>query len=220
MLKFEERKLKTESAIKIADNLLEVFKYCINRAGIIYTSYPCCDEKTNKEEEKQSFYREIYISDRVLSGIKIKKCKKKDKDDLRKKHNTYYIHYKTHDYEINFYDNPKMVNIYYDPMSYDVIEQYNEETDILCNIVALNSKGGMTRMMQFTFNIESMNFLYLYDICSSYIKTEDEFVLNKDTGKFEQSATLILEKAYYTKTLVMHLQNRVLAEVFKFDDTL
>lgn len=239
-MKIERRIMKEQRATIIVNNLLEVFNYCICRAEVIYTSYPCYDENINKEQEKQVFYKTIHISDRMPNKIIIKKFKKKDKDDLFQKHNTYYIHYKTRDYEIKFYDDPKM--FYGDaapfPKSYDAIEEYNKEKNMFCTIRSLNSKGKLVNVIEFTFDIESMRFLYLYGLYSQHLKAEENkkiypqslyysynsFVdssllpVVKDIQNLIEGETLIVKEYYYTKALVIKLHNRVLGDIFKFDD--
>lgn len=237
-MKIEERRMKAQRAEVIINNLLEVFNYCVCRAKIIYTSYPCYEENINKEQEEQVFYKTIHISDRIPDKIIIRKFKKKDENDLIQKHNTYYIHYKTRDYEIKFYDDPKIMYGNQDPMSYDVIEEYNKEKNMFCTIRSLNSKGELVNVMDFTFDIESMRFLYLYGLYSLHLKVEENkkiypqslyysynsFVYSsllpavKDIENLMVRKTLIYKEYHYTKKLVIKLHNRVLGDIFKLDD--
>lgn len=211
MVNIEKKELKTDVAVRIANKLLEVFKYSCDSAGIILVSYPCYDEIINEEQEEQYFYEIIDISDRK-SGCCLKKMEKENESDLYEKHGTYYIHYKTREYQIKFYESPENCG-YCEPV------QYNRETDMFCNIKSLNAKGETVYEMDFTFNIETMSFLELYALTSQYMKIkEGKILINKYTGQLEKSKILILKDGYNT-TLIKKLENRILADIHKFDDS-
>lgn len=212
MIKLEERELEIQKAREIANKLLEVFNYFVYKIGIIYMSYPSYyDEEINLQEEKQDFYTTFYTSD-TMRGFTYKRRKKQEQEkDLYDKHNTYYVHYKTRDYEIKFYDNPEVCG-YIRPLIYD------NETYIFCNIRSLNAKNETVYEMDFTFNVETMEFLELYDLERKHRTIEEDIVaLDKNIGKLEKSEKLIVKKCDITK-LEKELYNRVLADIFKLDD--
>lgn len=210
-MRIENKRLKTDVAVKIANKLLEVFRFTCATVGIIYTSYPSCDETINKEQENDVFYTEIHISDRKLGWTSWIKSKKESEDDLYEKHNTYYVHYKTRDYQIKFYDNPEICG-------YGALRKYNEETDIFCTIESFNVKNEKVFELYFTFNVEEMRFLDLYELSHQHMKIEDKILLNRETGELEESKILIIKECD-TKGLIKKLENRVLAKIFTLDDT-
>lgn len=214
MIKIEERELEIQNAREIANKLLEVFNYFVYKIGIIYISYPSYyDKSINKQAEKQDFYTTFYTSDR-MSGFTCKRRKKQEQEkDLYDKHNTYYVHYETRNYEIKFYDNPEICG-------YNTPVIYNNKTDIFCSIRSLNAKNETVYEMDFTFNIETMQFLELYDLERKHRTIEEDIaVLNKNTGEVEKSEKMIVKRCDIAK-LEKELYNRVLADIFKLDDTL
>lgn len=208
IVKIKDKKLKTDVSVKIVNKFLEVFEYLFNKVGFALTSYPCDNESINEEHENQNFVTTFYTSDKMNGFICRKLVKEDSESDLYGKHNTYYIHYKTHDYEIKFYDNLSI----WTPI------EYNKETDMFCIIRSLNARSEVIYEMEFTFNIETMKFIELHDLSRKYVKVEEsKMVLNKETGRFEESEILII-KSCHTKTLINKLQNRVLGDVFKLND--
>lgn len=214
MIEIEERELEIQKAREIANKLLEVFNYFVYKIGIIYMSYPSYyDESINVQEEKQDFYTTFYTSDRMSGFTRERKKKQEQEKDLYDKHNTYYVRYKTRDYEIKFYDRPEICG-------YNGSLRYDNETDIFCNIRSLNAKNETVYEIDFTFNVETMQFLELYDLQREHRTIEKDIVkLDKNTGKVEESEKLIVKRCNITK-LEKELYNRVLADIFKLDDTL
>ncbi len=200
MRKIEEGQIETQRAIEIANKLLEVYKFSFNHMPIILTSHICNNEEINEEREKQDFYRRIIISDRHSERIE---CRKKEKEsDLWEEHNTYYIHYQKHDYQIKFYDCPERCNY----ASYG----YNHKTDMFCNIQLINAKNEKVYDMDFTFNVETMKFLDLYCLQSVHERKERHF--NKDSRKLEE-VEIILIKRCYNKKLEENFRGRILVDV-------
>lgn len=212
MLKIEERELEIQKAREIANKLLEIFNYFVYKIGIIYMSYPSYyDESINIEEEKQDFYTTFHTSDKMHGFTCERKIKQEQEKDLYEKHNTYYINYATRDYEIKFYDNPEICG-YNEPIV------YNKETDIFCSIRSLNARNETVYEMDFTFNIETMQFIELYDLSRKHSKIEKDIVmLNKNTGEIEESKKMIV-KTCDIATLEMELHDRVLGDISKFKD--
>ena len=210
-MRIENRRLKTDAAVKIANKLLEVFRFTCTTAGIIYISYPSCNERMKEQQENDELYTTIHISDRKPGWISCIKYKKESEDDLYEKHHTYYVQYKTRDYQIKFYDNPEICG-------YGVLREYDEETDIFCTIESFNVKNEKVFELYFTFNIEEMRFLDLYELSHQHMKIEDKILLNRETGELEESKILIIKECN-TEGLIKKLENRVLSYIFKFDDT-
>lgn len=176
-----------QESLKITNSFLEVFKEYSNNMPFYRMSYPTENTQIDKELENREYYVTFEWRDRCPGKIKTHKHKITSEDDLYK-NNTYELYYKGHKYIMNLYESPEICG-------YAAGPEYDLERHIFCSITLVNINDLVVKELYFTFDVESMKFLEVYEI----IRTIYGVFLDKNTGELNWEPKVIkYSKPYIT----------------------
>lgn len=200
MEKRDSSVITVQESLKIANSLLEVFKAFNSDVPCYLMSYPTKNEQLDEEVKKRDYYITLEWRDRYPSKIKTHMHEITSKDDLYK-NNTYELYYKGHKYIMNLYESPERCGYVAGP-------KYDLERHIFCIITLVNIHNLAVKELDFTFDVESMKFLELFEIN----RTINKVFLDKNTGKLNWKADVVKYPKSYI-TLEKKLQGKILGKV-------